>query len=45
MQQWKSNQYCIFWACICSCRYKAINMLKIVVCGLPGCTIFFQIIS
>ena len=39
MQQWKSNYY-ILRVYVCSLRYSAC-MRHIVICGLPGSTIFF----
>jgi hypothetical protein len=44
----KKKQYYIFWKYVCSLSYpacKAHAPYYIVICGLPGSTIFFHIIS
>ena len=42
----KSNEYYVFWVCVCSLVIKhAMSMRHIVICGLPHTTIFFHIIS
>ena len=49
MLQWKSNDYCIF--CVCVCVFvdlgiqRTISVGHTVICGLPGSTILFFILS
>jgi hypothetical protein len=44
--QWKSNEYYIFWVCVCGLRYPACNAhAPFVINGLFVSTIFFHIIS
>ena len=46
--QWHSNNYYILWVCVCSLWYQTCNThapYYIVICGLPCCTIFFQIVA
>ena len=41
----KSNKYYIFLVCVCSLSYPTCKRMRhIVICGLPGSTIFFHII-
>jgi hypothetical protein len=44
----KTNKHYILWVCICGLRCPARTAhtpYYIVICGLPGCTIFFHVIS
>jgi len=44
----KSNKYHIFWVCVCSLTYppcEAGAPHYTAICGLSGCTVFFQVIS
>jgi len=46
--QWKSHKYYTLWVCICGLSYPACNAhapFHIVICDLPGSTIFFHIFS
>ena len=44
--QLKSNKYYIFWECVCSLMCPAaMRTHHVVICGLPGSTVFFHIIA